>query len=336
MVRDALGDDAVIVATREERGGQGVSVTAAVDPKDYNETVKRTPAAEREDNWLQYDSEQDEHAIAEELTDTLLRHNTPEDVTDNIISCATVIGLDNAGVALTAAIEHLFHFRPLPLKPQNQPIMMVGPAGSGKTLAAAKLAARGTMAGLNVGVISCDTVRAGGIDQLRAFTDILQIDLHTADSAKELQAVLRDMKGFDQIIIDTPACYPLDKEELINAERFIQAANADVHFVMPAGLDAQECAEMAKIFGNAGAHTLIATRLDTAKRLGSILAAAHSGSMAFADGGNTAKVADGFTEISPRTLARMLMPEAYRDGVLNSADQRLMQAPQKKKAGYGS
>ena len=31
MVRKSLGDDAVIVATREEAGGKGVRVTAAID-----------------------------------------------------------------------------------------------------------------------------------------------------------------------------------------------------------------------------------------------------------------------------------------------------------------
>ncbi|MEM7679700.1 MAG: GTPase [Pseudomonadota bacterium] len=330
MVREALGDDAVIVATREERGGASVRVTAAIDPKDYNESTLKAGA---DDDWLQYDSENDEHAIAEELTDTLLRHNTPEDVTDNIISCATVIGLENAGVALTAAIEHLFYFRPLPQARHDQPIMFVGPAGSGKTLAAAKLAARSTMAGLKVGVISCDTVRAGGIDQLRAFTDILQIDLHTAESAKGLHSVLSGLKGFDQIIIDTPACYPFDKDDLIMIEQFLQASNADAHFVMPTGIDAQEAAEIAKAFGHAGVHTLIPTRIDTAKRLGSILAAAHSGSMAFADGGHTSKVADGFTALTPQSLARLLMPSAYRDGVIQEHDPQIINPQHRRVAG---
>ena len=32
MVRDTLGEDAIIVATREEKGGKAVRVTAAIDP----------------------------------------------------------------------------------------------------------------------------------------------------------------------------------------------------------------------------------------------------------------------------------------------------------------
>ena len=32
MVRETLGEDAIIVATREEKGGKAVRVTAAVEP----------------------------------------------------------------------------------------------------------------------------------------------------------------------------------------------------------------------------------------------------------------------------------------------------------------
>jgi flagellar biosynthesis protein FlhF len=65
MVRDTLGEDAIIVATREEKGGKAVRVTAAIDPNDYNEKATRAPAFETHGNrqaaspetWLQYDEE---------------------------------------------------------------------------------------------------------------------------------------------------------------------------------------------------------------------------------------------------------------------------------------
>lgn len=319
MVRDALGDDAVIVATREERGGAAVRVTAAIDPAFEVADHGRSGRAAQADDWLQYDSEQDEHAIAEELTDMLLRHNTPEDVTDNIISCATVVGLENPGVALVAAIEHLFHFRPLPQDIHSKPIMMVGMAGSGKTLAAAKLAARSTMNGLHVGVISCDTVRAGGIDQLKAFTDILQIELKTAGSAKELKTILASMKGYDQVIIDTPACNPFEEQSLKDLAALIEIADIDVHLTLPAGTDSEDAAEAAKKFSYIGVHTLLPTRLDSARRMGSILAAVHSGAMAFGDASNTPKVAEGLMSVTPRSLARLLMPEAYQDSLITGS-----------------
>jgi flagellar biosynthesis protein FlhF len=314
MVRDTLGEDAIIVATREEKGGKAVRVTAAIDPT-YTPPVfeiGRTGAADPND-WLQYDEEEEDSAIAEEITEAMLRHSVPEDVTDQILSCATIVGLEQPSIALIAAIEHLFNFRPLPQKAYKKPLMMLGPPGSGKTLAVAKAAARGVMQGLRVGVISADTVRAGGVEQLAAFTKLLRIDLKKAGNPQELSDALRGMSGYDQIIIDTPGFNPFDKDDIKTAARLIAAGEFEPYMVLPAGLDADESGEMARIFSAIGVHTLIATRIDIARRLGGILSAAHHGGMSFAEIGNTPKVADGLAPLDPKILAALLMPPKNTD-----------------------
>lgn len=311
MVRDTLGEDAVIVATREERGGAAVRVTAAVEPA-FELGRQGTMAAEA-DEWLQYDDEQDEFAVAEELTDMMLRHNAPEDVMDNILSCATVVGMENPGIALIAALEHLFHFRPLPDRAYKKAMMMIGPPGSGKTLAVAKMAARGAMNDLKIGVISCDTVRAGGVEQLQSFTNLLNIKLRKAGSPQELSDILSSMQGYDQVLIDTPGINPFNMGDIKSIAKLIGVGDVEPNLVMPAGIDAVESGEMARAFAALGVHSLIPTRIDITRRLGSVLAAAHSGSLAFADASNTPKVAEGLFSLTPKSLAKLLMPEAYRD-----------------------
>ena len=316
MIRDTLGEDAIIVATREEKGGKAVHVTAAIDPPSYSAPafeISKSGPADAED-WLQYDEEEEESLIAEELTEVLLRHSVPEDVMDQILSCATIVGLEQPSIALIAAIEHLYNFQPLPQKAHKKPIMMVGPPGAGTTLAVAKAAARGVMNGLRVGVISADTVRAGGVEQLAAFTKLLRIDLKKAGNVQELAEMLRSLQGYDQVFIDTPGVNPFDQADVKNAARFIGAAEVDPYFVLPAGTDADESGEMARVFAAIGVHSLIATRVDIARRLGGILSAAHHGGMAFADASNTPKVADGLYGLDPRSLSALLMPGAYNEG----------------------
>ena len=286
MVRDTLGEDAVIVASREERGG-AVHVTAAVEP---HFEISREGAA---DDWLQYDEEDEESAVAEELTDAMLRHAVAEDVMDNVISCATVVGLNDPAEAMVAAIEHLFKFNPLPLQAAELPQMMVGMPGAGKTLAVAKLAARGAMEGLKIGVISCDTVRAGGVEQLQAFTDILNIDLQRAETAADLRAALAGMRGFDQILVDTPGINPFNKDDVKILARLMAAADMQTHLVLQAGTDTDECSEAARAFAAIGVQNLLPTRIDIARRLGGVLSAAHHGNLSFSDVSNTPKVADG-------------------------------------------
>ncbi|MFK7839360.1 MAG: GTPase [Bdellovibrionales bacterium] len=349
MVRDALGEDAIIVATREEQGGPSrggsVSVTAAIDPsfQDEREEHKgfgdmhdlqdrqtdnfhdddvnfethgygsggRAASASRE--WLQYDDESENAGIAEDITDTLLRHGVTEDVMDHVLSCATVVGLESSGIALMAAIEHLFHFKPLPTQGYGKAIMMVGTPGSGKTLAAAKMAARGVINGLKVGVVSTDTVRAGGIEQLRNFTDLLHIDLKTAESVKDLQRALNELSGFDQVIIDTAGLNPFNKDDVKSLARMIGVGGVEPYAVIPAGIDAEESAEMARVFSTVGAESMIATRIDMTRRLGGILSASHQGGLALADASNTPKVADGLMKMTPKSLSKLLMPAAFRE-----------------------
>lgn len=315
MVREALGDEAVIVATREEKTGKkitGISVTAAIDPSPAQGPafeVGRSGQPAPADDWLQYDGEEDEEsAVNEALTQLLLRHGVPEDVMDPILSCVSVLGMEAPEVLLGAALEHLFSFRPLPQKAYIKPLMLLGAPGAGKTLAVAKIAARGAMSGLRVAAISCDVQRAGGYEQLAAFTRLLDVPLHKAQDAQTLRAVLERLRGYDQIIIDTAGLNPFDPTDIKAAARLLGAGEIEAALVLPAGLDAQESADMARIFATIGAQTLIAARVDMTRRLGGLLAAAHAAGLSFADFSDTPKVAQGLAPMSPEALTSLLIP----------------------------
>jgi flagellar biosynthesis protein FlhF len=328
MVGDELGEDAVIVATREEDGGRAVRVTAAVeqDLSYYDDLADDTDYDlygdggfyddehnERSDNdWLQHDVESDENEITEKITDVLLRHSVPEEITDQILSCATIVGLPNPGDALIAALEHLFGFQSLPHGRNKNATMLVGPPGCGKTLVAAKLAARGVMDGLNVSLISTDIVRAGAIEQLTSFAKILKIKVHKAADAKELKQCLAQCRDSDQIFIDTGSMNPFEPEEMRDLARLMAAGDIEPLMVAPAGLDPDETGEIARVYAALGVKSMLPTRVDFARRLGGLLSAAHYGGMSFTDASDTPQVADGLTPMSPQSFAEMLMPEMKR------------------------
>ncbi len=310
MVRDILGEDAIIVATREEKGGSGgVHVTAAVEPHDYHDDFD---AADPARDWIYDNDEDDETIVLEKLTDVMLRHSVPEEITDQIISCATVIGLEQADIALIAALEHLFSYRPLSQKPNGTACMLVGPPGAGKTLLTAKLAARAVMNDRHVEVISTDTVRAGGIEQLAAFTKLMNIKLRKATGEKQLRAHLEQCRNADHVFIDTGGLNPFETEEMRSLARLAAAGEIEPVLAMPAGIDAQESGEIARVYRTLGVTAMMPTRLDLARRLGGLLSAAHYGGLVFAEAGNTPKVADGLMTLSPRALAHLLMPETVK------------------------
>ena len=287
MIRDTLGENAIIVATREENGGKTVRVTAAID-KDTEATMPRPLAEEvAYDDW-QYQDDDDAATVVEEVTDVMLRHAVPEDVLDNVIAAVNVMGLDDSRNALYAALQNLFEFKPLPTKSYGKPLILVGPPGAGKTLAAAKVAARGALAGLKMAVITTDTIRAGGVEQLEAFTRLMKIELKKASTPQDVKARLAEIRGADQIIIDTAGVNPFDPESVKLLARLIHASEGDPVLVIPAGMDADESGEIARVFATIGAKTMIPTRVDVARRLGSLLSAAHQGGLSFAEVSNTA------------------------------------------------
>ena len=312
MVRETLGEEAIIIATREEKnalhipgGGAMVHITAAVE-KDtlYEDNNDRASG-----DWL-YGDDNNEAMVIEEITETLLRHTTPEEVLDQIISCAGILGIDEPRLSLLSAIESLFKFSPLPTEPSKNPTMMIGAPGAGKTLAAAKMAARSSMSGLNVAVITTDAERAGGFEQLEAFTRLMEIDLKVAKTPTALKEILLETKAADQVIIDTAGANPFETESLKHLARLIGTAEIDPVLVMPASTNAEEAGEIAQIFATIGAQRLLPTRVDVARRLGSLLAAAYQGGLAFAEVSATAKVADGLSQLTSKRLTQLLMPKA--------------------------
>lgn len=310
MIRDTLGEDAIIVATREENGGKAVRVTAAIEEDDNrHDDFNDYERDEIENGYLQYDAEEEDGGVAEALTEVMLKHSVPEDIIDQVISCATVVGLEQAHIALVAALEHLYVFRPLPQKPTEKAFMLVGPPGSGKTLTAAKLAARASMAGHKVSIVSTDTLRAGGIEQLAAFTKILNIPLQKARNAADLKQWIEASRGADFKIIDTGGFNPFRSDEMRDLARLIAAGDIEPVLVMPAGADADESGEIARIYASLGVRHMLPTRLDIGRRLGGLLSAAHYGGLIFAEASDTPSVAEGLFTLSPDRLANLLMPQ---------------------------
>ena len=113
---------------------------------------------------------------------------------------------------------------------------------------------------------------------------------------------------------------PFDTNDVKRTAKLIGAGPIEPYLVLPGGMDAEESGEMGRVFATIGAHTLVPSRIDMARRLGGLLSAAHHGGLEFADASNTPKVADGLLSLNPKVLSKLLMPGAYRNESRN-ADQ---------------
>jgi flagellar biosynthesis protein FlhF len=288
QVRDALGDDAIIVSSREEKGL--VRITAAVEQE---------PVSHEEEIF-------DAETNIELITETLLRHRVPAGVSDKIISACMTLHEKDPKKMLAAALRKAISFA----IPGRKPIILVGPPGAGKTLMAAKLAARAVLDNKKPVVITTDIARAGGIEQLSAFLNILGVPLEQAEDAKGLKALLAKAPKSAPVIIDTGGLNPFDPQEMKFLAKLLSVAEMEPTLVLPAGIDAEESAEMALTFEVLGVKRLMPTRLDFARRLGGLLSAADRAGLAFTEGSHTPQVANGLLALTPDSIANLLLPHS--------------------------
>lgn len=282
QLRAELGADAVILSTR--RTASGVEVTAALE---QDEPLLIPPDAVPG------------HGAPSLPDPALARHNLP----------AALLGRMRG--PLPTALATVFSFAPLP-DPGSRPIALVGPPGAGKTLTCAKLATRLVMAGRPSVVVTTDSARAGAVEQLAAFTRLLGLTLAVAANPGQLGRAMVRREAGQPAIIDTAGCDPFNGAQAAALLALLRAAEAVPVLVLPAGLDAQEAAELARAFAALGARSMIPTRLDSARRLGSVLAAAEAGPLALAEAGTGPNPADGLTPLTPDWLAARLRPSTDR------------------------
>ncbi len=82
---------------------------------------------------------------------------------------------------------------------------LMGPTGVGKTTTTAKLAARCVMrfGASKVALLSTDSYRIGGHEQLRIFGKILGVSVHAVKDAADLQLALAELRNKHIVLIDT-------------------------------------------------------------------------------------------------------------------------------------
>lgn len=261
-VKKALGDDALILGTREIPGG-GIEITAATDAEQVTRPLPEEPPPQAaalaanderleaiEDMLRGFDSQlrrmnrrltvvktlpetpaAKEKVCAEllseprQLAEMLTDHGVPLSLAVNIAKKFNTKRAE--GVSFDDSLAHAVT-DVLPLvegTPAANVRFLVGPTGSGKTTTIAKLAADDVLAGETQPILLMgDTVRVGAAEQLGAYARLLDVPMHTIDGPEDLRARIADAPANATIYVDTAG---LSSDQTIGAsvERLIQVCD---------------------------------------------------------------------------------------------------------------
>lgn len=229
-VKEALGPDAMILETRSIAGG--VEVVAAVDGDPVSESSPADAALAREVRELStlvralVSRSWGEAATAQgaelaELYTALATHGVTGSIAASVIeetAACMQSGVELRG-AVAAAMGRGLQFgggeAAAPKRRGGRPRVRVlcGPPGDGKTTTIAKLAGRAMVQeGRRVALVSTDTYRVGGADELATYARILDVPLATATTAAELRAAVSGFRDVDEVLVDTAGVTTGDTE----------------------------------------------------------------------------------------------------------------------------
>lgn len=331
-VRDELGETAIIVSSEELENG-GVEVTAVNERRgDARSTEPETfsPVRNQLEMRLKARLRGEAKASTQQATPTLgltstdlstvlNDHRVPETLADRLLQAASAHDNDDAQAALAHSLGITLDFQPIGEQLPGS-IMLIGTPGAGKTVTAAKLAARAVLAGQQVDIITADAVRSGALAQSKAYADVLNQDVAEVRGADELALMLdtRAELGRNRpCIIDTPATNLHDRAELDHTARLVQAcrgadANSTVEpiGVIAAGGDIEDMAEAAQFFAQLGCRRVIISRTDATKRLGGVMAALATARLAVAEFGIKPYLAGGLVAATPSRLADLTLTKS--------------------------
>ncbi|WP_417518093.1 GTPase [Minwuia sp.] len=290
-VRRELGADAVILGSTQVP--EGVEVTAAVEPPEEITIAAPEPAIPEE---------------AAFLVKAVAFHGAPVGLNERICRTAAASGHDDLVTALTAGIDEAFRFRPL-APAREQALALVGPPGAGKTVVAAKYALEAALSGTPLRIATTDIERPGGDTRLKELAAIIE-------NPPVRLSPERRFSGGGNRLIDTEGVNPFDAYDMARLTETIRINEAEPVLVLPAGGDPFEYEDIAAAFQAIGVRRIIATRLDTARRIGGLLAAAGNG-LSFCMAGASPVIADGLHELTPAALARLILSDPDADKALN-------------------
>lgn len=264
-----LGDQAVIISSRQVRRGllgTAIEISAAIDDDEERDLDMATPAFTKAAPPPRREPAQDlEKAIAPLRSEL---RSLRAIVRSSANEAAGITKLESELVALRQLVEKLGQAQqPAPartLEPASagavaqavaaaarkrhgteaqlpviapstaRIVMLVGPTGAGKTTTIAKLAAHAALvAGRRVRVITLDTFRVGGVEQIRVFSDLIGVPLTVLDDPRGLaDAVDTDD---ELILIDTAGRSPRDVAPIAELAAAIgRLHDLEVHLVIPA------------------------------------------------------------------------------------------------------
>ena len=188
-------------------------------------------------------------------------------------------------------------------------VMFVGPPGAGKTTSLVKLGLQyGLRARRALHLLSLDTLRIGGCDQLETYARISGANFSPLADAFALEGAVSELTGKVLAHIDTPGFAKADESEMEELSRVVRKLPVDVHLVLPACWSLSAAKQIWKRFAIFEPAKLLITHADALETPGSLIEFAIASGLPLSFIGTGQQVPEDIRAASKSELLAELLP----------------------------
>lgn len=200
---------------------------------------------------------------------------------------------------------------------------LIGPTGVGKTTTTAKLAARAVIrhGADKVALLTTDSYRIGGHEQLRIYGKLLGISVRSIKDIDDLQLMLHELRGKHMVLIDTVG---MSQRDQMLAEQIIMLSQCGTEIkhllLLNATSSGDTLEEVISAYQQYGIHGCIITKVDEAASLGVALDAVIRRKLVLHYVTNGQKVPEDLHEANSRYLLHRIFKPSTENSPFSLQD----------------
>lgn len=175
-------------------------------------------------------------------------------------------------------VKYLGNISPIALDGKQKIVFFIGPTGVGKTTTLAKIAAQYALVNKNrIGLITADTYRVAAVEQLKTYSEILNIPLKIIYEGVEIVEAIKDYYDKELILVDTAGRNHNSEDKIIELQEMLSCVkNPEVFLVLSSTTNYSSVIKIIEKYKSINDFKIIFTKLDESDNLGIILSTKYS------------------------------------------------------------
>ena len=194
-------------------------------------------------------------------------------------------------------------------------VALLGTTGVGKTTTLAKIAAKFVLEQRsNVALITADTYRISAVEQLKTYSDILELPLEIVYNPQELASAIERHRNKELILIDTAGRSQHNEYQMKELDEFLRVnPRIEKHLVISATTKYTDARQIMSKFSQVAPDKVIFTKIDETGSLGMIVNLLHDSKYSLSYITTGQSVPDDIERANSDILTNFLLEKAIEE-----------------------